>query len=241
MKENLKNILNRIYKIERVFGYISRLESKVSIKGHQYTLVYISNFKDNKEIGCIWCPYDCYDYYRQDFEEKKIKYLYAIYVDLINEHYYRIDWDDVNLGKYNKTHLHEIARTIDDNGNEYPLCLRNYVIYIFYEPDLTLEQFKNNAETDEVEEALSYIEKYEKVHFYIPFKKETQKLLNYRNDYISTKKHRNRTQITICDDDLFEALDPNSCDCNRVLYNDMTDEERVMRDLEEGNGEIHGY
>ena len=88
---------------------------------------------------------------------------------------------------------------------------------------------------------LSNLEDYEKRHFFIPFKKETQELLKYHNDYKPSHNQRNRIQISNREDDWIEALDPNSCDCNRASYNDMTDEERVMRDLEEGNGEIHGY
>ena len=86
---------------------------------------------------------------------------------------------------------------------------------------------------------LSNLEDYEKRHFYIPFKKETRELLKYRNDYINIQRLRNQT--TNLDEDIYEAFDPNSDDCNRASYNDMTDEERIMRDLEEGKGEIHGY
>ena len=100
---------------------------------------------------------------------------------------------------------------------------------------MSLIQFKKNAGTEEVKGILSYIEQYEKKHFFIPFKKETQELLKFRNNYTSPcKKQRLYSEDEYYDNDYYYYNE-------RILYRDMTDEEKIMHDLEEGNGEIHGY
>lgn len=239
MAKKHEQLLYRIYKIERLYAYISKLDLVRTSYGDIHTRIIFSNISNKKEITSMYFKYNCYNDYIKEYEMQELLPFYAFHVDLGNENYYRIDWDDINLGKYDKRNLFEIAREEDSNGEERPLCIRNYVVYAYYEPDVNLEQFKNNSETELVDILLSNLEDYEKRHFYIPFKKETRELLKYRNDYINIQRLRNQT--TNLDEDIYEAFDPNSDDCNRASYNDMTDEERIMRDLEEGKGEIHGY
>jgi len=240
MEKKHENILNRLYKIQRLYAYISKLQL-VSTNYGVHTRIIFSNISNKKEITSMYFKYNCYNDYIKEYEMQELLPFYAFFVDLRNEHYYRIDWDDIDLGKYDKRNLYEIARVIDSNGNERPLCVSNYVVYAYYEPDVNLEQFKNNSETELVDMLLSNLEDYEKRHFHIPFKKNTRDLLNYRNDYRQTHKKWNLIQHQNTDEDIYEAFTPDSDTYNRASYNDMTDEERIMRDLEEGNGEIHGY
>lgn len=240
MEKKHENILNRIYKIQRVYAYISKLEL-VSTKYGVHTRIIFSNISNKEVIAAMYFKCNCYENYKKEYEMQELLPFYALYVDLRAEHYYRIDWDDIDLGKYEKRNLFEIARKTDSNGEEHPVVFRDYVVYGYYEPAVSLEQFKNNSETEMVDMLLSNLEDYEKRHFHIPFKKNTRDLLNYQNDYRQTHKKWYQIQHQNTDEDIYEAFTPDSDTYNRASYNDMTDEERIMRDLEEGNGEIHGY
>jgi len=183
-----KNILRRIYNIQRVYGYISSIELKSSVKKNQlYTIIIVSNCYTNEKIASFYRDSDAYSLYAEEYELKRLLPFYAFHVNLGNEHYYRIDWDDYYLGKYDKDLIGEIARPSNDY-DENPLCFRDYVIYLYYEPEVTLSQFKENAETEDIKALLDIIMYYEKNHFLLPFKKETKYFLKYRNDY----RFRNR-------------------------------------------------
>ena len=236
MKDSYRSILRRICRFERCFVYIIRLERKKTIDGKIYTLVYMSNY-DNRTIMCRYIPYDSYDDYYDDYKSRKRLPFYAITINLDNDSYYRIDWEDVNLNKYDIKHLREIARTIDENGNEIPKKIRQYTIYEYYEPYVTIEQFLKKAvkEDDEyIEFILTDIEKYENNHSFNPTTEETISLLEYRNNFTPRRNTYVRT-----DDDYYE--DSYYDNDYSTSYSDMTEEERVMYDLEHGNGEIHGY
>lgn len=234
MLDNYKNILKRICRLERCYVYISKLERKQAFNGKVYTLVYMSNL-NNETIMCIYNPGDRYDEYYEDYKKKIRLPFYAITINLEHESYYRIDWEDVNLHKYDIKHLHEIARIKDENDNEIPIRIKQYVIYEYYEQNVTIEQFLTKAvkEDDEyINDILSDINRYELEHFFNPSEEYTNRLLEYRNDF--TPRRPNTPEY-----DYYDNLNYDNDD--RKSYIDMTEEERVMDALENGNGEYYGY
>lgn len=245
MNYSQKEILSRIYKIQRVYGYISKIKIFRTVNGHNpYTIVIISNIKTEEKIASIYQPYNAFDLYAEEYEKKIPLPYYAFHIRLGNEHYYRINWDDVNLGKYDKSQIGEIARESDDYDKK-PLVFRDYVLHLYHEAPLTTSQFDESGITEDVENLLDLINQYEKLHFFIPFKKETRKLLKFRNDYKSKKtrinNHMNEHSL---DYDIEELLSPHYCNDPfemKRLWEDMTEEERVMFALENGNGEYYGY
>lgn len=191
-----------------------------SLDGAKFVLVKLGDYLDGKFIRTvILSGEDRYEYFLNDMYHKKRHTINKLKIKLSSKAYRKLTWDDVYKGICTRDHLFEVER--DSKGK--PVIYEETTVYANTDGGYNPTIFDIlSREYVEVNSPLA------------------QSLLTFNNRESFLMRIRNRRNGCFSEsDDLFE---PNSNSYyDRVDYSDMTEEDRVMDALENGQGELYGF
>ena len=183
----------------------------------QFIVAYIGEYNSGKFLCSVRLNYETNDSILMAIRNNTRYNIYRYTIQLDVKMYHLITWDDVYTGKHKKEHLGEVER----NTEGIPLTYSQIVIYANI----------GNSQNPNMNKVLS--------NEYIPINSPNANIaLTFNN--MESYKEKMRLQheeenvvITDADYDLYEEHRYDS------LY--MTEEEKIMDALENGDAEIYGF
>ena len=187
--------------------------------GSNFVVAKLGKYDTGEFLRSVILHEATYSHIVSELQTKKCHFIERVAIRPQNNVYHILQWDDVDRGICTREHLYEVQR--DNKGD--PMMFNQIVIFANLD---NLNRFTINAVLDK-----EYIEVNSPiVQTYLDF--------NNQQHFLQQQQERNNEQ------DDYNQMMNDLHDAYEETYNsdiDMTEEERIMSALENGEGELYGF
>jgi hypothetical protein len=188
--------------------------------GSKFVIAKLGKYDTGEFLRSVIMNEHTHNFLLSEMQVQKYHTIERIAIRPQNSVYHILQWDDIDRGICTREHLDEVQR--DDKGK--PILFNQIIIFANLD---NINRFTVNEVLDK-----EYIE------FNSPI---VQNYLNYNNRhyYLQQQEEKRRKEQEYHDQmmsDLYNAYEE-----QRFSDLDMSEEDKVMSALENGNGELYGY
>lgn len=188
--------------------------------GSNFVVAKLGKYDTGEFLRSVILREATYNYIFSEKQKKKCHTIERITIRPQNNVYHILTWDDVDRGICTREHIDEVQR--DKDGN--PIVFNQIVVYANLDKQ---NRFAINEVLDKeyIEVNSPFVQNYlnfnNRLHY---LQKQERKLKKEQEDYNQMLS------------DLFDA-----CENRKYSEHNMSEEERIMHALENGEGELYGF